>query len=145
MPSRIVTRNLSDKVQLKINFSEALREKLVGAAEQAGRSMTAEIVHRLERSFETATAFDFSMPVRDLLTWRYMGFSAGEEIEDEDLLDIIHDFRDIVLKAPEAERKQFLGKLMAAKLGQKEQPTLEQEMETFVKEQTKGSKRRQAK
>jgi hypothetical protein len=47
-----MARKPTDEVQLKLRFGEVLRRKLERAAEQAERSLNAEIVYRLERSFE---------------------------------------------------------------------------------------------
>ncbi|MBB5045942.1 hypothetical protein HNR60_000677 [Rhodopseudomonas rhenobacensis] len=42
----------SDIVQLKLRFSERLRRRLEKAADESGDSMNAEIIRRIERSFE---------------------------------------------------------------------------------------------
>ena len=39
-------------VHLRLRFSEALRRRLEGAADKNGRAMTAEIIDRLEKSFQ---------------------------------------------------------------------------------------------
>jgi len=48
-----MARKPTDEVHLKLRFSEALRKKLVNSAVQSRRSLNAEIIHRLEQSFET--------------------------------------------------------------------------------------------
>lgn len=45
-------RNLTNPVQFKINISEALRDKLAASADEAHRSISSEMVYRLEKSFE---------------------------------------------------------------------------------------------
>ena len=47
-----MARQQNDQIQLKLRFSEQLRRRLERAASQADRSMNAEIIHRLTRSFE---------------------------------------------------------------------------------------------
>jgi hypothetical protein len=47
-----VARKQTDTVQLKLRFPEKLRRRIETAAERMERSMNAEIVDRLERSFE---------------------------------------------------------------------------------------------
>src|SRR5262249_46199294 len=46
-----LTRKLTDTVQLKLRFSEALRRRLERAAKANDQSMNAEIIQRLEQSF----------------------------------------------------------------------------------------------
>jgi plasmid maintenance system antidote protein VapI len=43
---------VSQPVHLRLRFSEALRRRLEGAADKNGRAMTAEIIDRLEKSFQ---------------------------------------------------------------------------------------------
>jgi hypothetical protein len=50
MPPKV--RRPKDAVGLKITFGEDLRRKLEEAARESHRSMTSEIVYRLEQSFE---------------------------------------------------------------------------------------------
>ena len=45
-------RKPSETVQLKLRFPERLRVRIEAEAEKSERSMNAEIVHRLEQSFE---------------------------------------------------------------------------------------------
>ena len=47
-----MVRKQSDKVHLKLRFSEKLRLRIEAAADRNQRSMNSEIVHRLEQSFE---------------------------------------------------------------------------------------------
>jgi Arc-like DNA binding domain len=44
-------RRLTDEVQLKLRFQEGLRQRLERRARQNGRSLNAEIIHRLHESF----------------------------------------------------------------------------------------------
>src|SRR3979411_1109948 len=46
-----VARKPTDTVQLKLRFPEALRRRLEREAARHGRSMSAEIIHRVEQSF----------------------------------------------------------------------------------------------
>jgi hypothetical protein len=50
MPRR-KPRTGSETVQLKLRFTERLRARIAHAAGKSGRSMNAEIVHRIEQSF----------------------------------------------------------------------------------------------
>jgi hypothetical protein len=114
-------------VQLKINFSEELREKLIAAGDQARRSMTAEIVHRLEQSFEAQEVkprFDFTRTVRDLISWLYqtIKYQAGEYADDEDveelnyfMIDLIYELASTIERGTKEEKDQFYaGKKLAA-------------------------------
>ena len=47
-----MARNPTDEIQLKLRFAEALRRRLERAAADNNRSMNAEIIHRLEQSFQ---------------------------------------------------------------------------------------------
>jgi hypothetical protein len=47
-----MARKPTDEVQLKLRFEERLRRRLERAAESNNRSMNAEIIHRLEESFQ---------------------------------------------------------------------------------------------
>jgi hypothetical protein len=47
-----MARKLSDTVQLKLRFPEKLRQRIESTAGRNQRSMNAEIVHRLEQSFQ---------------------------------------------------------------------------------------------
>jgi hypothetical protein len=47
-----VARKPADEVQLKLRFDERLRRRLAKEAERNQRSMNAEIIHRLEQSFQ---------------------------------------------------------------------------------------------
>ena len=47
-----MARRPSDTVQLKLRFPEKLRLRIESAGERSNRSMNAEIIHRLEQSFE---------------------------------------------------------------------------------------------
>jgi DNA polymerase/3'-5' exonuclease PolX len=49
-----MVRKSTDEVQLKLRFGEKLRRQLARAADQSGRSMNSEIIHRLEQSFAQA-------------------------------------------------------------------------------------------
>src|SRR4029450_4118146 len=49
---RVMPRKQSDTVQLKLRFPERVRNRIEAAAERNQRSMNAEIVARLEQSFE---------------------------------------------------------------------------------------------
>jgi hypothetical protein len=50
--SKRMTRRQSDTVQLKLRFPERLRLRIESAADRNQRSMNAEIIHRLEQSFQ---------------------------------------------------------------------------------------------
>jgi Arc-like DNA binding domain len=60
-----MARKPADAVQLKLRFQEALRRRLERAADQAERSMNAEIIYRLEKSFER----DPAAQMVDLAMW----------------------------------------------------------------------------
>jgi hypothetical protein len=47
-----MTRKQSETVQLKLRFSERLRLRIESAASRNQRSMNAEIIERLEQSFQ---------------------------------------------------------------------------------------------
>lgn len=47
-----MARKQSDTVQLKLRFPEKLRLRIELAADRNQRSMNAEIIHRLEQSFQ---------------------------------------------------------------------------------------------
>ena len=47
-----MSRKLSETVQLKLRFPEKLRQRIESAAARNKQSMNAEIVHRLEQSFQ---------------------------------------------------------------------------------------------
>lgn len=47
----------SSMVQFKLNMPAALRERLGDAADRSGRSLTAEVIARLEKSFEADDEF----------------------------------------------------------------------------------------
>ena len=47
-----MTRNQSETVQLKLRFPERLRLRIESAANRNQRSMNAEIIDRLEQSFQ---------------------------------------------------------------------------------------------
>jgi Arc-like DNA binding domain len=47
-----MSRKLSQTVQLKLRFPEKLRQRIESAAARNERSMNAEIVHRLDQSFQ---------------------------------------------------------------------------------------------
>ena len=47
-----MARKPTETVQLKLRFPEKLRRRIEAAADKNERSMNAEIVHRLEQSFE---------------------------------------------------------------------------------------------
>jgi plasmid stability protein len=47
-----MSRKPSETVQLKLRFPERLRQRIESAAARDERSMNAEIVHRLEQSFQ---------------------------------------------------------------------------------------------
>jgi hypothetical protein len=47
-----VARKPTDEVQLKLRFDERLRRRIAKEAERNDRSMNAEIIHRLEQSFQ---------------------------------------------------------------------------------------------
>ena len=51
-------RKPSETVQLKLRFPERLRVRIEAEAEKSERSMNAEIVHRLEQSFERGDRAD---------------------------------------------------------------------------------------
>ena len=52
----MIKRSRSDTVQLKARMKEPLRAKLEGAAAAKGISLNAEMVHRLEQSFQRERA-----------------------------------------------------------------------------------------
>jgi len=47
-----MTRKQSETAELRLRFSEALRSRIDAAARRNQRSMNAEIIHRLEQSFQ---------------------------------------------------------------------------------------------
>jgi Arc-like DNA binding domain len=51
------------EVELRARCDQELREKIRDAAEDADRSMSAEIAHRLEKSFERDEAVRNTSPV----------------------------------------------------------------------------------
>jgi hypothetical protein len=51
-------RKQSEIVHLKLRFPERVRVRIEAAAKKNARSMNAEIVHRLEQSFETDERVD---------------------------------------------------------------------------------------
>jgi|SRR6476660_4543129 hypothetical protein len=53
-----MARKPTDEVQLKLRFSEALRRRLEREAKRFERSMNAEIIHRLEQSFQKDDRID---------------------------------------------------------------------------------------
>jgi Arc-like DNA binding domain len=52
-----------DSVELRARCDPELRQKIKDAAEEAVRSMSAEIAHRLEKSFERDEAVRNTSPV----------------------------------------------------------------------------------
>jgi hypothetical protein len=54
-----MARKLTDTVQLKLRFSEALRRRLEREARRQEQSLNAEIISRLEQSFRKAEDADF--------------------------------------------------------------------------------------
>ncbi|MCR8551158.1 Arc family DNA-binding protein [Salipiger sp. P9] len=59
----------SATVQFKLNMPASLRERLEEVSEQAGRSVTAEIISRLQASFDQAGHFENAIDnIDDLLT-----------------------------------------------------------------------------
>jgi hypothetical protein len=61
-----MARKLTDIINLKLRLSEALRRRLEKAAERNDRSMNAEIIHRLETSFEPPP-FDLHRALADAI------------------------------------------------------------------------------
>jgi len=49
-----MARKSNDTVQLNLRFSEELRRRLEREAARSGRSMNAEIIHRVEETFRQA-------------------------------------------------------------------------------------------
>ncbi len=75
-------RSRSDTIQLKARMKEPLRAKLEAAAEAKGKSLNAEMVHRLERSFLNDDAGDREFGGRELRAlFRMMG-AAAQIIEE---------------------------------------------------------------
>ena len=77
-------RKPSETVQLKLRFPERLRVRIEAEAEKSERSMNAEIVHRLEQSFEGDSRADLVKTVASeaaqraaSLTAKALGFLAG--------------------------------------------------------------------
>ena len=82
-------RKPSETVQLKLRFPERLRVRIEAEAEKSERSMNAEIVHRLEQSFEgdnradlvKAVASEAAQRAASLtaksFTMKALGFLAG--------------------------------------------------------------------
>jgi hypothetical protein len=60
-----------DVVQLKLRFYEALRRRIELAADRSGRSMNAEIVHRLEQSFHKDEQAEFAESVAAVALEKY--------------------------------------------------------------------------
>jgi hypothetical protein len=54
-----MARKLTDTVQLKLRFDEKLRRRLEREAAQNARSMNAEIIQRLEQSFQQQDQKEF--------------------------------------------------------------------------------------
>jgi hypothetical protein len=52
MPPRKIKQSEDATIQLKVSFKEDLRLKIIDAAEKAHRSMTAEVIYRLEKTFD---------------------------------------------------------------------------------------------
>jgi hypothetical protein len=116
MPPRIIKQPGDASLQLKIAFKAELREKIIEAATKAHRSMTAEVIYRLEQSYEAATpTFDFSYAVRELITWYYVAKHPDAEL-DKTLDEIMVDFLDALMEAREADRLKFLGRFLSARL-----------------------------
>jgi hypothetical protein len=86
-----MARKPTDEVQLKLRFEEKLRRRLERAAEQNKRSMNAEIIHRLEQSFETDPLFaalaggDDSAKVLRMIAWA-MQLQSGQGSWKDNLL-----------------------------------------------------------
>jgi hypothetical protein len=87
-------RKPTDEVQLKLRFKEKLRQRLSRAAAQSGRSMNAEIIHRLEVSFTEADLrsslkIDLERIRADMLQGFKLGFEetqrALEELQRKEL------------------------------------------------------------
>jgi hypothetical protein len=73
-----MARKPTDTVQLKLRFSEALRRRLERAAAREGRSMNAEIIHRLERTL----AIDDSGAATNMLDFlRQLGVDVNKANE----------------------------------------------------------------
>jgi predicted nucleic acid-binding Zn-ribbon protein len=52
----------SDPIALQVRMTEGLRRRLAKAAEEQGRSLNAEIVQRLDKSFEEISIEIVSLP-----------------------------------------------------------------------------------
>jgi hypothetical protein len=163
-------RDFTDTISLKVRMAEWLRKQLEEAAVRSRRSLNAEVISRLEASLvyrdvvikprqpggKPEPMFEESLPtipnvpkelsdtmlevwgdiMREELLRRTTMLKAdeqGSKSRMKKLFDAGKDFREVMLEMLKDPKGQG-----------KEQPTLEQEMETFVKEQTKGHKERQA-
>jgi Arc-like DNA binding domain len=66
-------RRGTDEVQLKLRFQEWLRDLLARAAKRNGRSLNAEIIHRLRESFD----YDLIRKEADSLVRETLSFDAS--------------------------------------------------------------------
>lgn len=71
-----------------LRFPEGMRAQIKAAAEENGRTMNAEIVSRLQRSFDPA-------PV-DLKSRKLIGFSKEGGVHEQTLLESLAEIRDQV-------------------------------------------------
>jgi hypothetical protein len=138
-------RNLTNPIQFKINISEGLRDQLIAASEKSNRSMTAEIVHRLEQSFESQASFDFSSYIKEVLWW-FQGHSVqegGTLAEDEHSI-FIWIVEELMEKWTEEDLEKFVGKIPAKnlrKIVEKEKQD-QRERAQADSEETKPSKKK---
>lgn len=63
----MVKRRPSEIIQVNLRMREDLRQRLSRQAEKESRSFNAELVHRLEQSFERDTAADLLAEAHKLL------------------------------------------------------------------------------
>jgi hypothetical protein len=73
-------RKQSEIVQLKLRFPENLRLRIESAAERSLRSMNAEIVHRLEQSFEKESRIDLAQASATAALDKFMIVAQGKPV-----------------------------------------------------------------
>lgn len=75
----------SPMVQFKLNMPAKLRERLGEAADKSGRSLTAEVLARLEKSFENDEEWTNALENIDTLLARVEALEAKVQDHDESL------------------------------------------------------------
>jgi arylsulfatase A-like enzyme len=90
-----MARKPTDGVQLKLRFSEALRRRLEREAKRQERSMNAEIIHRIEQSFQKEDSMEQArragMEVMERTHKEYMGLIKRTNRQFADLFLRLHD------------------------------------------------------